>query len=290
MRKTSLWLVLSGLILSSCGTDVNDDNLGQSSVDSSDVKDSLNAVLDSDSAKLRAFVLPTPTQVPTVLRMSEVSFDPSLLDHLSIDQGYAEAEQGARLLGIYLADLGYAALFDEADQSLMVLDKIQALSSELGLANSFDGPMIKRFEANRSNPDSLSYLILEGYEQAHHYFQENDRERLGMLIISGCLVEGLHLACHYRTEPLHPEYYALMTQQKAYLENATLLLSQFGKDDAELAPVVLELETILTQFTQIPDEPVRSYAGGYVIPDNFENSLNSISAQVEPMRNRILNL
>ena len=66
--------------------------------------------------------------------------------------------------------------------------------NELGIVSPLTRNMIKRFEANTTNQDSLSKIILEAYEESHKFFQRNEREGMGLLILTGCFIEGLYLA------------------------------------------------------------------------------------------------
>jgi len=227
-------------------------------------------------------------QVATVLKINDTPYDENYLEHLNQDLGLYSKSKKAELLGVYLADLGYATAYEQTEESLEIIDRTQQLASDLGITNSFNPSMVKRFEANRSNQDSLSWLILDGFEKAHTYFQHNDSEAMGILIISGCLVEGLYLNLASDSLYAYSEHMALLEQQQNYLKNTILLLLKFGSQDPALEPLADDLITILGEFRRLDAYAKPNWNGEYEVNTKLQGKINGLKTKVEAIRTAMI--
>ena len=185
-----------------------------------------NDTANGSENDLQVFVLPAPLQVATILKTEHFDYREDLLYPVSQGEGTQTAQSIS--LGFYLIDLGYMAVYDERQQSLQYLKRIKELMDQLGIVGMMENEVIKRFERNIESPDSLSKIILESYTLINDHFAANEQEDLGLLILSGCYLEGLYITLN-SFEQDHPLslYMKLLDQHEGFLNNILALSDLF---------------------------------------------------------------
>ena len=76
-------------------------------------------------------------------------------------------------LGVFGADLGYVAIYDQTQDAIAYMNATRKLADELGVSAAFDASLMKRFEANLGKKDSLILLVSDGMRASDSYLQNN---------------------------------------------------------------------------------------------------------------------
>jgi len=210
------------------------------------IADSLG--LDSDMA--RVLLLPAPLQVVSALHIYDIEYDASLINKFKASTGIDEEYLNALNLGTHTIDLGYAVVNRDLQLGLKYSQSVKTLMGELGISSVVTGNMMKRVEANVASQDSLSKIILEAYAASHHYFQRNQREGIGLLILTGCFIEGLYIASSVENEISSDELQSLLGIHKEYLNNL-LLLIQYYNEKQEVADLIVQLALLREEFLDV---------------------------------------
>lgn len=108
-------------------------------------------------------------------------------------QKYATSQQKALNFGVYGADLSYQSLYGQHDKMADYLIAIRKLSDDLGLISLFNQNSFEHFERIKTNPDSVKLFIFSKYDEADEYLRSNDRLQTACLVLTGGLIESLHL-------------------------------------------------------------------------------------------------
>lgn len=206
--------------------------------------------LGLDSGTARVLLLPAPLQVVSALNIYDIEYDASLINEFKGSTGIAEEYLNALNLGIHTIDLGYAVVNGDLQLGLRYSQSVKTLMGELGINSLVTGSMIKRVEANAANQDSLSTIILEAYGTSHRFFQRNQREGMGLLILTGCFIEGLYIASSVETEISRGELQSLLGIHKEYLNNL-LLLIQYYNEKQEVADLIVQLALLREEFLEV---------------------------------------
>ncbi len=139
--------------------------------------------------------IPSPSEIPYMIQQTGAEFNQSLINPLSNAQNYTQrSEKTALNLGIYAADIGYLVSYDKTQESIDYVNACKKLADNLGVVESFDLEVLKRFEANINNKDSLTMLLDKSLKQTQRYLQDDRRSRLAALIVAGSFVEGLYIS------------------------------------------------------------------------------------------------
>lgn len=205
--------------------------------------------LGLDSGRGRVLLLPAPLQVVSALNLYDIEYDASLINKFKRSTGIAEEYLNALNLGGHTIDLGYAVVNGDFQLGLIYSQSVKNLMDELGIASVVTNNMIKRIEANATNQDSLSKIILEAYGASHKFFQRNHREGIGLLILTGCFIEGLYIASSVE-EISSSELQSLLGIHKEYLNNL-LLLIQYYNEKKEVADLIVQLAILREEFYDV---------------------------------------
>lgn len=189
--KRSIYLVLSAFLmvgLSACGSSNSDKEK-----DSDEFKDAEKSL--ENQIKDVVYNIPSPTEIPYLLQATGADYNPGLVNpRTKVDQYTTHTDKAALNLGIYSADIGYLASYEKAQEAIDYLNSCKTLADGLGVIGTFDIEILKRFEANISNKDSLTYLLDETIKQTDKFLKDESRNKLAALVVTGSFVEGLYIS------------------------------------------------------------------------------------------------
>lgn len=189
--KRSIYLVLSAFLmvgLSACGSSSSDKDK-----DSDEFKDAEKSL--ENQIKDVVYNIPSPTEIPYLLQATGADYNPGLVNpRTKVDQYTTHTDKAALNLGVYSADIGYLTSYEKAQEAIDYLNACKTLADGLGVIGTFDMDILKRFEANIANKDSLSRLLDETIKQTDKFLKDESRNKLAALVVTGSFVEGLYIS------------------------------------------------------------------------------------------------
>ncbi len=245
MRHPSV-LLMAVALLASCGGDPP----AQDQLDTH-ATDSVEAALRQKKTKSIFYNIPSPMETATLLKDAGAEYDKDILnDVLNVDK-YTAASKQAINLGIYGADLSYASVFNNTQESMFYTSCAKKLADRLGVSSAFNDTTIERMEANRNDRDSLLDIISQTYWDVDAYLKDNGRDNISALMIAGGWVEGLFIATQVSKENVPPALRQRIAEQKLSLGDLLELLSTYDQSDAALAAATADLKAINDLYTGI---------------------------------------
>src|SRR5690606_16298276 len=91
-------------------------------------------------------------------------------------------------------DIGYLTSYEKTQEAIDYLNACKSLADYLGIIGTFDIDVLKRFEANIANKDSLASLLDESIKQTEKFLKDDTRNKQAALVVAGSFVEGLHIS------------------------------------------------------------------------------------------------
>ncbi len=243
--------------------------------------------------------VPKPTQVPMLIEESGVEFNESLPLPVSQTESYmTTSDQAALALGVYGSDLGYMSVYGKAQEAIDYLNANQRLIEHIGISNALEATLLKRFEANLSNTDSLVSIVNESIDFARDYLAESERFESAALIATGSMIEGLYIATSLVKN--YPQDVA--TEQRS--EQLKNLIKTILMQKESLEDLVTVLDVVNYQdekYVQLKDEVSELYDMYDLIgveqqlernPEELlqEETLNDITTKVAEIRGMIINI
>ncbi len=207
----------------------------------------------------------------------ELEYHHEMTNSVENADSYVTDVEKALGFGIYGADLSYESLFDKHQEMAAFLTTIQSLASQLGLDMLFQDADIARLESIKDNPDSVRLFIMEKYDQADEYLRNNERLLTSALILTGGLIESMHLALvQMSEEDVNEDTYTMFLTQKNTLDNLIKLYNTLGSNS--------QTEQIANDLVKL-DQVVDSI-GSF---DNLtQEKLSELQTSVESIRNKIV--
>lgn len=248
MKKTLLnpvtFTIIAALSLSACGSDpVEEPNTIDEDV--FDPNSALNTVFDG-----KIFSIPSPIETAYLIKDLELEFNESMLNTNSSVNSYVTEYQQALNLGIYGADLGYTALYDQKGVSMRYLSSVEKLTSQLGLSAAFDSSFLMRFEKNSENEDSMILLMSDSFGHADNFLKKSDRKQTSALVLTGGWIESFYFACELYKVKAEPKLLRRIGEQKETLNSIIELLGQYN-DNNKNDELLDQLTTLKESFGKI---------------------------------------
>jgi len=253
MKIRLFTIALTALIITlwSC----EDSSVADKSITASTANEETNKVKSEQTTKKVKEILhsvPSPLDMASILKKSGARYDADYLNDIKKVNEYTLAQQQALNLGIYGADLSYASIFNQNQESILYLSCTKKLADKLGLSKAFNDEVIERMEMNVDNRDSLLSIISETYYNLDAYLKENDRDHISAMIIASGWIEGLFLGTQIAatSEEPSPKLIERIAEQKISLSNLVSLVNSYNTGN-KLQFVLDDLDSIMGAYDRI---------------------------------------
>ncbi|MEQ8908008.1 MAG: hypothetical protein RIC95_02360 [Vicingaceae bacterium] len=247
----------------------------------------------------KVFSIPSPIQTAFLLKDVGTDYQSDLLNPANKSGSYTTTYDKALALGIYGADLGYATIFDQTQDAISYMAVSKKMAGDLGITGVFDDKMIKRFEENLGNQDSLLVLVSDGFKTTDRYLKNNKQNDLSVLILAGGWIETLHFATSLAQSSQNEMIKNRIGEQKITIKNLVNLLAPYTENAkvAEVANQLNELKDIYAEieFNYTFKEPTTNPETKRTIINSESNvvmsaeQLKNISAKISSIREGIIN-
>jgi hypothetical protein len=242
--------------------------------------------------------IPSPMETAGLLKKAGAEYDKDILNDVKNVDNYTSASKQALNLGIYGADLSYASVFNNTQESMLYTACAQNLAKRLDVASAFGQETVDRMEANRNDRDSLLNIISETYWSVDGYLKENKRDNVSALMIAGGWVEGLYIATQVCKQHDTPELRQRIGDQQKPLGQLIELMATYSTDDAAVASVKADLDALAQLFaaegassasTVTHDNGVAVIGGGSPPATVNDEQLKALTAKTTTVRNGYIN-
>ena len=274
-----------------------------------DVDDvSSNAGLESFNQIIHLY--PSPAEMLSVVDMSELSFDPSLLNPIERADQYIDSQLKTYALGIYMTDLAYTALFLRHEESLNYLELVKSLAADININEAVDEDMIEKVRNNVEFLDSLYNISNEAFINVLSFCERNEKPNTIVMLTAGAFIESLYLAVHmiddYGTADMLLQHLA---DQKYTIDNFMLFARALESDDLNVIATLKDLEkikiiydgikpgiggvTVKTAEDSDETQPKKLVIGGTgkaSQPSLTEAEFESLKAAVSELRNKAVSI
>ncbi|MBK6539855.1 MAG: hypothetical protein IPG10_00930 [Flavobacteriales bacterium] len=246
---------MAGLVLlSACG---GGEPTGQDTLNVPSTEDSTAQAERMRKTRNIFYNIPSPMETAALLKKAGAEYDKDILNDVQNVDKYTAASKQALNLGIYGADLSYASVNNQTQESMFFTSCAKKLADRLGVSNAFDDATLERMEKNMNNRDSLLSIISETYWTVDAYLKENERDNISALMIAGGWVEGLYIATQVSRVKATPELKQRIAEQKLSLHDLLGLMETYEGTDEALASVKADLTAIAALFEGVA-EPAAS--------------------------------
>ena len=291
MKRTIIFCIISAALIS-CG----DEEIPQEIVD-----DLAPEVIDEQSIERaekaqKVFqTIPSPYETALLFEESGIGYNVDALNPVENVSKYTTSVQQALNLGVYGADLSYANIHDQTQESMFYMNCSKKMADALGVAGAFTAEAIERIEENMNNRDSMMTIVSDAFWTCDSYLKENKQDNLSALIIAGGWLEGLYIGTRaINDDSPNQDMMQRIAEQKYSLDNLIDLLDSY--DDADVKNIADKLATLKLSFDKIDEQEsettvskddVPTIGGGSTLTYTPE-TIKEITATIESIRNEII--
>jgi hypothetical protein len=221
-------IAISTLLFSSCG---GGEKQEAEENDSTDVEDP-DVENKIDHTKKIVYSVPSPGEMANLLENAGAKYNYKLLNDIKSVDTYTSTKSRGLNLGIYGADLNYANIFDNTQETMFYIQCTQKLAEALGIENAISDNTVTRAQDNVEIKDSMLNIVSEMFWELHEYLEQNDKLDITAFIIAGGWVEGLYLATQTVNEASpNKEIVQKVGDLKLSLEHLLGLLNSYEQND-----------------------------------------------------------
>lgn len=228
---------------------------GNSSTPSGDLNDYMEvekAVL-SDEVKNVFYMIPSPMENVIVFKKAGLEYYGDLLNDPNASSMYDTEIRKAVNLGIYGADLSYATLNNQTQETMFFVSAAKKLAESLGVMKAFDDATIQRIEDNVEDKDSMMHIVSDVYWIADTYLKENESAALSTYIIFGGWLESVYIAsCAYLKDSKNNLIRDRILEQKYTIDNLYYITKASSSED--LVELRHDLESLQAVYKTIKVE------------------------------------
>jgi hypothetical protein len=280
----------AGSLLWSCGGSSSKETTADEFKDAEEsLKDQIEGIV---------YNMPPPTEIPYLLEATGAEFNQTLInDRKKVDAYASRSDKAAMNLGVYAADIGYLTSYDKTQEAIDYLNACKTLADNLGIIGSFDMEVLKQFEANIANKDSLASLLNATVMKTETFLKDDSRNKLAAMVLTGSFVEGLYistgliksypknlLADDQRNLVLTP-IMRVVLQQKESVDELLKMLNNSEQTEPVLT-ITSQLTALQASYRALNiEEQIRNNKANMVLTDK---NLADITAIVEKLRQFIV--
>ena len=254
-------IVIAMIMASACQSGKKESNVLIQDVDNT----ASSAGIESFSQVFHLY--PSPTEMLSVIDMSEMSFDGSLLNPVERADQYLDSKRKTQALGVYMTDLAYSALFGRHEETLDYLEVAKSLAEGIQINEAVDEAMIKKAQDNIEFLDSLYTISNDAFINILRFCERNERSNTVVMLSAGAFTESLYLAANmidnYETADALLQHLA---DQKFTIDNFMLFAKGLDSADPGVISTIEGLEKIKSIY-----DGIKPASGGVTIKPSKES-------------------
>ncbi len=269
--------ILVSLIISGCNKAGK-----QSKGTASEGKGATGKVEVFDTVKVKSQIIeiiqksPKPVEIIDLLNDAGASYIFDLTVPMENVEKMLTSTQKAIGLGLYGFDNKYASVYNRIDVFLKIRDNINRLIADLGLQENLSGAKKyqERIEKNKSNADSVNFLVNQIFNNFHQYMQDGAHADIYALSFIGANIEALYVLSQMTLLAKNNEkLLTIMNNQNQRVKSLASLLEIMSGD-----------EHVKPYYEKI--QPLIQFFGEKDIIKNAD--LNKIALLIENARNSMI--
>jgi len=214
-------------------------------------KDSLNMTEFSKDVKDVIYPLPTPFEMTRMLKDIQAAYVSGSLNPANKVEKYFTEKSKAINLGVYGADLAYAATYDQKQDVKVYSKALKNLIDQLGINVDYSKMLSDQFKEKVNNKDSLAKIITNTFYDTYKFLNEKSNPDLAIMMVAGMWVEAMYIATNISEDTYH--YSGLVqiiaNQNESYSKLINLLNSH--STDKDIKDLESKLEVLKPSFDKV---------------------------------------
>lgn len=236
---------------------------------------SIVSELDKDVSEF-VYPLPSAYEVTEILNNVGIGYMLGMSNSVENVSRYFTAKSKAYNIGIYATDLSYASTYKMTQETMLFLEALNQLGSDLGISSIYNEDLLKSIESNVSNKDSLVEIISITINETYDYLNKNGKGDLSILMVAGGWIEGMYLTTNVSENyQNNAEIVKVIYAQKPSLANL-LKIADERKENSEIQELIDDLQPIKKAYDAVTNVNLT------------DDQIRIIASAVETLRNKLI--
>ena len=247
--KKALILSFTTLLMTQCD-DGNEDVVDNTNEETVNTVQEVSASIEIDTADYDyEFVPPSPIQIASILRKANMPYEDGLTNPTVNADNYASQYKQSLNFGVYACDLAYCVTNNKSTEAAVYLKTVKKMSAKVGLSAVFDNEsLIKRFENNIGNQDSVMSLLFDIQMLTDDYIQDNELRDLSVIYFTGAWVEGMNIGTHTIVGNTDHKISVLLSEQMTIAESIIRGLRAVENPSNDLVDLTDHIEEVVDAY------------------------------------------
>jgi len=246
--KKALILSFTTLLMTQCGG--NEDVIDNTNKSTVNTSQAVSSSIEIDTTDYDfEFVPPSPIQIASILRKANMPYEDGLTNPTENADKYASQYKQSLNFGVYACDLAYCVTNNKSTEAAAYLKTVKDMSSKVGLSAVFDNEsLIKRFENNIGNQDSVMSLLFDIQMLTDDYIQDNELRDLSVIYFTGAWVEGMNIGTHTIVGNTDHKISVLLSEQMTIAESIIRGLRAVENPSNDLVDLTDHIEEVVDAY------------------------------------------
>lgn len=260
------------------------------------VTDGADSTAESMKQKTKKIfrTIPSPMQTASLLQDAGAEYNTKILSDPNTWRNYTTASKQAINLGIYGADLSYASIFNQTQESMLFTAAAQNLAKNLGISSAFSDSTLQSLQDAKEDRDKLIDIVTTTYWDMDGYLKEDGRSHLSALMVAAGWTEGLYIATQVAAGKPNDALRQRIAEQKLSLVDIIGLLGDYS-DEPAVKSAMADMEALRALFdgvdtgggvtTTSTDASGVTVIGGGTTATLTDEQLNALRDKAASIRN-----
>ena len=247
--KKTLILSFTTLLMTQCGGG-NEDVINKTTEETVNTNQEVSPRIEIDTTDYDyEFVPPSPIQIASILRKANMPYEDGLTNPTENADNYASQYKQSLNFGVYACDLAYCVTNNKSTEAAEYLKTVKKMSAKVGLSAVFDNEsLIKRFENNIGNQDSVMSLLFDIQMLTDDYIQDNELRDLSVIYFTGAWVEGMNIGTHTIVGNTDHKISVLLSEQMTIAESIIRGLRAVENPSNDLVDLTDHIEEVVDAY------------------------------------------
>ena len=138
---------------------------------------------------------------------------------------------------------------EKSTEAAEYLKVVKTMASKVGLGSIFDDEsLLKRFEKNIGNQDSIMDILFHVQMMTDDYIHDNDLRDLSVIYFTGAWVEGMNIGTHTIVGNTDHKISILLSEQMTIAESIVTGLRAIKDPSADLVDLADHIEEVVDPY------------------------------------------
>ena len=222
------------------------------------------------------YPLPTSDEVADMLNRIGIPYMLGTSNTVENVNRYFTAKSKAYNIGVYGTDLSYASTYQMTQETMLYLEAVNQLGSDLGISSIYNEDLLNRIDNNINDKDSLVEIVSLTIIETYDYLNKNGKADLSILMVAGGWIEAMYLTTNVSANVQNnPEIVKIIYSQKSGL-NELIKIAEDRKENPDVKELLDDLQPIKEAFNAATDENMTA------------DQVNALAVAIEKLREKII--